>query len=67
MVIIILLGYIGHYLVESLRDDQINDINPKRFVGTISRDEPDNPIHPSISSTYKVSHFIKVNRFKFNS
>jgi hypothetical protein len=54
MVFILFLGYVGHHLVETLRNDHYNDIFPKRFIGTISRDEPDNPIHPSVAKTYNV-------------
>ena len=37
------LGYIGRVLVEQLRNDHVNDVNPHIIMGTLSEDEPNNP------------------------
>ena len=44
----------GTYLTETLIDEHINDVDPKQFIGTISVDEPDNPIPKPCTEYYKV-------------
>ena len=48
----IYLGYVGSVLVETLRNDHINDVNPKFIHGTISESEPENPFPKGASEMY---------------
>ena len=59
MVIFYYLGYIQGFLIETLRNDHENDVDPKSFQGLISIEEADNPVHSIVQKVYKVINYKK--------
>jgi hypothetical protein len=48
------LGFLGTYLVETLRNEHENDFDPRIFKGTLCTDEPSNPIPIPCKECFKV-------------